>query len=117
MSEQIELFDAGFEHAKRLIGEGRVVLDKGDWHSVNPGTEATDAYISEYGYEAYGLWHLGIRADDSRETKEAYAFPYGDFENVHRAGLKAAEERARQYDYEQIRAAAQQLLDLLPPEE
>lgn len=109
----IELYDQGFDYAKRLISEGRYVADEGDWGEVNPGTEAQNAFIDEHGLHAWGLWHLGVRPDDPRDTKEAWAFPYGDYQNVHRAGLMAAEERARQYGYESIRVAAVQLLELL----
>lgn len=115
--EPIQLYVDGYEYAKQLIENDMVVLDKGDWGEVNPGTAETDEYIESHGYEAYSLWHLGIRPDYSRDTKEAWSFPYGDFQRVHRAGLKAAEERARQYGYEEVRQAAQNLLDMLPPED
>lgn len=109
----IDLYDEGLDYAKKLIGEGRYVVDKGDWGEVNPGTQAQNSFIEEHGLHAWSLWHLGVRPDAPRETKEAWAFPYGDYENVHRAGLMAAEERARQYGDESVRLAAGQLLELL----
>lgn len=114
MEHDIELNEAGFEYAKKLIEDGQVVLDQGDWGEVNPDTEQQDQFIEEDGMEAYSLWHLGTRPEYDRETKQCWAFPYGDFEKVHRSGLMAAEERARQYDYEDIRAAAVELLEMLP---
>lgn len=111
----IEVNKDAVEYAKRLIGDGRYVLDKqGDWDSVNPGTEAQDRFVKEHGYKAYGEWHLGFKAGGSYGEKSAYSFPYGDFENVYRSGLIAAEERAAQYKHLAVRAAAQELLDMLP---
>lgn len=109
----IELYEQGFENAKRLIREGSFVDDRGDWGEVNPGTEEENAFIDSEGLGAYALWHLGVRPEDSREDKGAWAFPYGDYRSVHRSALLAAQERATQYGYESIRAAAVELLELL----
>ncbi|MGZ4258573.1 MAG: hypothetical protein ACXVRE_12495, partial [Gaiellaceae bacterium] len=52
-------------------------------------------------------------------NKGRYKFPYGDFENVHRCGVLAAESRAGQYKYFDIENAAAHLhgmLDALMPE-
>lgn len=103
------------ENAKRLIDEGRVLLDKhGDWDEVNPGTEAQNKFIEEHGFEEYGQWHLGFKDGASREDKSSYSFPYGDFHQVVRSGLIAAGERAQQYHHEAIKAAADELLQMLP---
>ena len=109
----VELYEAGYEYAKRQIAEGHYVADKGDWSEANPGTAAQDAFIEEHGLKAYADWHLGIKPDRSYEDKSTYDFPYGDYHVVHRAGLLAAEERAQQYNYLPIRDAARQLLQQL----
>lgn len=109
----IEVNQAGFDYARKLIAEGRFVADHGDWGEVNPGTEAQNAFIEENGIEAWSLWHLGRRAGDAEDNKETWAFPYGDYQNVCRSGLLAADERARQYGYDDIRQAALDLLRLL----
>lgn len=82
-------------------------MDRGDWQLVNPDTDAKDAFIDECGMDAFGLWPLGVRDGHGPETKEHWAFPYGDYpygdhSNVDYLGLLAAEERARQYHYEPV---------------
>ncbi len=110
----IQLNQAGFDYAKKLISEGKVDDDlHGDWGAENPDREKQNRFIEEYGYESYGQWHLGINLDDGPETKEAYSFPYGNYTQVVRSGLIAAEERAAQYGYEEIRDAAKLLLSML----
>ena len=110
----IQLNQAGFDYAKQLISEGNVDMDlHGDWGRENPDTEEENRFIEKYGYESYGHWHLGINEDHSPETKEAYSFPYGNYSQVVRSGLIAAEERAAQYGYEDIREAARLLLSML----
>lgn len=111
----IEVNQEGVEYAKWLIGEGRYVLDKhGDWDEINPGTEAQDEFIRREGMQAFGRWHLGLKPGASYEDKSAYSFPYGDYTNVYRSGLIAAEERAAQFHHGAIEAAAKELLALLP---
>ncbi len=111
-----QLYQPGVEYARELIRAGHFVVDKGDWQEVNPGTEQSDAFIEEAGVEAYAKWHLAYKPELDANDKTAYAFPYGDYENVHRSALMAAEERARQYQYEEIRLVAVELLELLDQE-
>lgn len=108
----LEVYVEGVEYAKQLIAEGKVSDVQGDWHDINPGTEAQDAFIEEYGIRVWGLWHLAVNPDDKRDRKEAYGFPYGDYKTVCREGLVAAESRARQYGYEEIREVAVGLIRL-----
>ena len=114
MSYPIELNEAAFEFAKKMIKEGNYLLDQGDWHLENPDTEEQDQFIMEEGMEAYGLWHLGMRPEYGVDTKERYSFPYGNYKKVCRSGLMAAEERAKQYQYEAVRNAALELLEMMP---
>jgi hypothetical protein len=54
--------------------------------------------LNQAGYEhAQGL--IGIDEESGPETKGHYTFPYGDFENVHRCAVLAAESRAGDYKH------------------
>jgi hypothetical protein len=110
----VKLNSASFDHAKRLIKDGKYVLDdRDDWSEHQPTTAQENAFIAEHGYEAYGRWHLGV--DDSRpaDTKARYSFPYGDFNDVHRCAVLSAESRAAQNDHEDIKSAAAHLHGML----
>ncbi len=109
----LEVYEEGVEYARNLIEQGRVSNDPGQWHEINPGTEQQDSFIDEYGLRAWALWHLAHDPEADPETKSAYEFPYGDYETVCREGLLAAEERAKQYGYEEIRRVALELLSLV----
>ncbi|WP_099332554.1 hypothetical protein [Actinomyces minihominis] len=110
-----ELNRDAFEHAKQLIADGRYVLDKqGDWDKAAPSSEQQKEYIHERGMKGYAEWNLGIRAGGSYGEKSNYSFPYGDFRDVYRSALIAAEEEATQYHHGAIVQAAQDLQALLP---
>ena len=53
--------------------------------------------------------NLGIDDRYAENTKRRYKFPYGDFKDVHRCGVLAAQSRAGQYNYYEIENAAAQL--------
>lgn len=109
-----ELNQEGFEFAKKLISEGKVNDDlHGDWSQVNPDRADQNEFIEKFGWKAYSQWHLGFDPEADPNAKDAYSFPYGDFHVLHRSGLIAVEERAAQRHYEDIRAAANELLGLL----
>ena len=108
----LEVYGKGVEYAKQLIAEGKVSNEQGEWHDINPDTAAQDAFVEEYGVRAWGLWHLAHNPEDDQDRKEAYGFPYGDYKTVCREGLVAAESRARQYGYEEIREVAVELIRL-----
>jgi len=55
----------------------------------------------------------GDRHEAGEETKGRYAFPFGDFEKVHRDGLNSAKQRAAQYEHDEIERAANDLLQKL----
>ncbi|MEA2494618.1 MAG: hypothetical protein QOJ29_2529, partial [Thermoleophilaceae bacterium] len=46
-------------------------------------------------------------------TKRRYKYPYGDFEDVHRCAVLAAESRAGQYDHGDVKSAAAHLHGML----
>ncbi|MET7902275.1 hypothetical protein ABZS86_12610 [Streptomyces sp. NPDC005355] len=110
----VKLNDKAYDHAKRLIEKGQVVLDDRDaWSEHQPSTADENAYLEKHGFEAYGRWYLGVDDEHGEETKGRYKFPYGDFEKVHRCGVLSAEVRAGQQKYTDIELAAAHLHGLL----
>jgi hypothetical protein len=110
----VKLHRRGFEQAKRLVNEGKVVLDeRDDWSEHQPSTAKENHFIEEHGISEYGKWHLGIDEEKDKETKGRYKFPYGDFVNVHRCAVLAAESRAARYDYIEIENASAHLHGML----
>jgi hypothetical protein len=110
----VKLNRSGFDHAKRLVGQGKVVRDDRDkWSEHQPSTEDENRFIEVHGYAEYGKWHLGIDAEANVDTKGHYKFPYGDFKKVHRCGVLSAEVRAGQRKYADIEAAAVRLRDMI----
>ncbi|HEX6510055.1 MAG TPA: hypothetical protein VF221_20695 [Chloroflexota bacterium] len=110
----VRLYEPGFDHAKSLIDEGKVVIDERDaWSEHQPSAQQENEFIRQHGFGEYGKWHLGIDDEEGEETKERYKFPYGDFERVHRCGVLAAESRAGQYKYSDVERAAAHLHGML----
>jgi hypothetical protein len=103
-----------FEHARKLIGHGEIVLDDRDaWSEHKPKPSQENAFIKKHGLNEYRKWYLGIDDEKDPETKAYYKFPYGDFKKVHRCGLLTAESRAGQYKYKDIEDAAHQLHEMM----
>jgi hypothetical protein len=110
----VKLHRAGYDHAKRLIADGRVVLDERDgWSEHQPSAAEENAFIGAHGYAAYGRWHLAVDDETTPGTKGHYKFPYGDFADVHRCGVLAAESRAGQRKYMDVEMAAAHLHGML----
>jgi hypothetical protein len=110
----IRLNKTAFEHAKELIKDGKYVLDdRDDWSEHQPTAAQENHYIDEHGFTDYGHWYLGIDDDEDQDNKGRYKFPYGDFVNVHRCGVLAAESRAGQYKHDDIEQAAAHLHGML----
>jgi hypothetical protein len=106
----VQLNTPGYDHAKKLVADGKVVLDeRDDWSEHQPSADAENAFIEAHGYAAYGRWHLGVDDERPADTKGHYKFPYGDFVKVHRCGVLAAESRAGQRKYTDIEMAAAHL--------
>jgi hypothetical protein len=102
---------AALEHAKNLIQQGHVVVDKRNaWSEQQPSAEEENEFIRQHGFEEYTKWHLGIDERHAEDTKARYKFPYGDFKNVHRSALLAARNRARQYRHYDVEKAAMELI-------
>jgi hypothetical protein len=110
----VRLNARAYDFAKRLVKERRIVLDdRDDWSEHRPSAQQENAFLEAHGYGEYGRWHLGIDDEQRPETKRHYRFPYGDFERVHRCGVLAAEVRAAQNDYDDIKSAAAHLHGML----
>lgn len=110
----VKLNRRAYEHAQKLIKDGRRVIDDRDaWSEHQPTAAQENAFLEEHGFGEYARWHLGVDAEKGEETKGRYSFPFGDFEDVHRCGVISAEVRAAQYDHEDIRAAAAHLHGML----
>jgi hypothetical protein len=110
----VTLNRGAFEHAKKLINEGRIVLDERDaWSEHRPTAEQENGFIRLRGFAEYGRWYLGINDEKPEQTKEHYEFPYGDFSKVHRCGVLSAESRAGQYQHYDIENAVAHLHGML----
>ncbi|MDQ1632385.1 MAG: hypothetical protein QOC80_2357 [Frankiaceae bacterium] len=110
----VRLSSRAYGHAQKLIDEGSVVIDgRDDWSEHQPTTEQENSFIANHGYSEYAKWHLGLDDEEPADTKAHYKFPYGDFERIHRCGVLSAENRAAQYKYTDIEAAAAHLHGML----
>jgi len=109
----IRLNTEGFNHAKRLIREGKVDRES-EW-----SFEAEDGnkILEEGGWKEYRKWFLAIDTEAEEETKARYKFPYGKNGKVYRRGVIAAKVRASQFGYDNIREAADELLQMIDKEE
>jgi hypothetical protein len=113
----VKLNDRAYEYAQLLIREGDFVFDERDaWNKLRPSALDEDEFIRLNGFADFALWHLGINDEHDEDTKAHYEFPYGDFQNVHRCGVLAAESRAGQYNHYDIEDAATHLLGLIDAE-
>ena len=76
----VKLHRRGFEQAKRLVNNGKVVLDeRNDWSEHQPSAEQENEFIRGHGIAEFGAWHLGVDEAHPETTKGHYNFPYGDF--------------------------------------
>jgi hypothetical protein len=110
----VKLNETGYEHARMLVANSEVVLDERDeWSKHQPSTEQENRFIADHGIAEFAKWHLGVDDEKSENSKSRYKFPYGDFRNVHRCAVLAAESRAGQYKYVDIELAAAHLHGML----
>ena len=106
----VKLNDSSYQFAQRLIKEGRFVDDeRDDWSEHQPSARQENEFIEKDGIDQYRKWHLGEDDEERENTKARYKFPHGDFKDVHRCGVLAAESRAGQYKYQDIENAAAHL--------
>jgi hypothetical protein len=105
-----KLHESGFDFAKSLVKDKRLVIDERDaWSEHQPSTQQENNFIEKHGFRQYGKWHLGIDDEEPEGTKARYKFPYGDFKKVHRCAILSAESRAGQYKHFDIEMACAHL--------
>jgi hypothetical protein len=110
----VKLNRTAYEHVQELVRTGHAVRDdRDDWSEHQPSAAEENEFIAEHGWSAYGRWHLGVDEEMDRDTKGHYKFPYGDFQDVHRCAVLAAESRAGQRGYDDIELAAAHLHGML----
>jgi hypothetical protein len=106
-----------YEHAKRLIEQGKFTNDEREaWSDHHPSTQTEEEFIEKNDFFEYGKWFLGVNDDYREYTRRYYEFPYGDFENVHRCGILAAQSRAGQQKYLDVEKAAADLIAVIDNE-
>jgi hypothetical protein len=113
-AHRVSLNERAYDHARKLIAEGKVILDDRDaWSEHQPSAQKENDFIRDHGWDEYARWYLGINQDASEKTKERYEFPFGDFEKVHLCGVISAESRAAQYKHQDIESAVAHLHGML----
>jgi hypothetical protein len=106
----VRLNRVAFDHAIELINKGKFVFDERDaWSEHRPSAQQENDFIDRHGFEEYAKWYLGINDDKAERIKGRYEYPWGDFNDVHRCGVLAAEGRAGQYKHFDIENAAAHL--------
>jgi len=103
---------AAIQKAQELIQARQYVLDS-DWGSAQPRADAGNDFLQRHSWAEYGAWHLGLTDGANDETKNRYAFIYGDFRRIHRTGLIACVYRAAEWRHKDIELAAHHLLQEL----
>jgi hypothetical protein len=103
---------AAVARARELIERRQYVLDS-DWGDVQPRADDENSYLKSHSWDEYAQWFLGLTDDANDETKARYAFVYGDFRRVHRAGIIACLYRAAEWRHKDVERAAYELLQLL----
>ena len=101
--------DEAVTQARKLIDDG-AYDDRTEWSDAAPSADDANAVIEKDGFDAFARWHLGLDPEASEQTKQRFAFPYGDFRKVNRAALIHGKQRASQNDHDEIVAAIDKLL-------
>src|SRR3982074_1428736 len=110
----VKLHHSAYEHAKKFIRNRHYLLDqRADWTDHRPARHAEKQFIARHGLAEFGKWHLGEDDEEAEGSKRRYRVPYGDFSNVHRCAVRAAESRAGQYKHTDIELAAAHLHGML----
>ncbi len=110
----VKLNQRAYQHAKRLIEEGKFTDDERDaWSDHHPSTQIENEFIEKNGFFEYGNWFLGINNEYKEESRRYYEFPFGNFENVHRCSILAAQSRAGQDKYVDVENASADLLAVI----
>jgi hypothetical protein len=109
-----KLNENSYAFAQDLVKNGKVVRDQmDDWSEHQPSSRQENEFIEAHGWDQYANWYLGIEDEAAEHTKARYKYPYGDFANVHRCGVLAAEVRAARLRHLDIEDAAIRLRELM----
>jgi hypothetical protein len=110
----VQLNRRACEHAARLIEEGKFIADEREsWAEHHPSSQIEEEYIEKNGFLEYGKWFFGINDEYSKDRKRYYELLFGDFENVHRCSILAAQSRAVQDKHSDVENAAADLLAMI----
>jgi hypothetical protein len=110
----ITLSQTAYDHAQRLVKEGRVVFnDRDNWNEHRPSAHQEDEFIARHGMPEYAKWHLGLDETKPERNKGRYRFPVGDFKKVHLGAVLSAEPRAGQSKFLDIEHALAHLHGLI----
>jgi hypothetical protein len=114
----VKLNQRAYEHAKRLIKQGKFIDDERDaWSDHHPSTQIEKEFIENNGFFQYGQWFLGVNDEYREDSERYYELLYGDFEDVHRCGILAAQGRAGQSKHFDVGNAARDLLAVIDKQE
>jgi hypothetical protein len=110
----VKLNGPGYEHAKRLIAQGKFIDDERDaWSDHHPSTQIEEEFVKKNGLFEYGKWFLGTNDKYREDGARHYEFAHGDFENVHRCGILATQDRVRQERRVDVENAVADLLAVI----
>lgn len=114
-AEDITLHGAGASHARSLIGAGKYDNTSGWSFSAEDG----DKLLGKGGndWSTYGSFHLGEDADEAKDTKAHWKYPFGKDGKVYGAALRAIRSRASQQGAKAIFDEAGKLLDEIKTKE
>ncbi len=112
MADKYDVNDAAVRKARQMIDANQYDLET-EWSDAAPSADEANAKIDRDGWDGYQEWFLGIDTEASEETKDRFAFPFGDFQRVLRSGLIAAKARAAQRDHDDVEKVADELLEHL----
>jgi hypothetical protein len=74
----VTLNQPAYEHAKKLIDEGRFVFDERDaWSEHQPSAMEESEYIRLHGFAEYGKRNLGVNGEKPENTKGTMSLPVG----------------------------------------
>ena len=66
----VKLNRSAFEHAKEIVGKGKLVVDERDAGSEHqPSAQEENEFIDARGFGEYGQWHWGIDREEPKNTK------------------------------------------------
>jgi cobalamin biosynthesis Mg chelatase CobN len=107
----VKLNGCAYEHAKKLLEQGRFVDDEREaWSEHHPSTLTEKEFIEKHGFSEYGKWFLALNDEYREDAERHYELPYGDFAIVHRCAVLAAKDRAQKYKDVDIKNAVTELL-------